>query len=340
MKPTLNYHPNEADRPDPAGGSVICKWKDNKQSAYSFCADDSSNCHLDYMVPELAKRGFVGTYWVNPGRGAAGDNNGCWQSRYSEWVEVAKQGSDFGNHTMTHTSLSSVDVAEWEISECAKIIREANPRQSLLLFLAGGDSHWAIPQGELTKLLYKYGCIQGRGGGLRDLMEHRVRVDGKIIENYTISPEEAIEAADRAIESGNWHLSVVHDVGPDAKSLPTDDKAYEALLDRIYENRDKVWVDTNTQVHKYVTQRNAAKLFQKPVDVLLENHIALELTAGLNTYLYDIPLTIKSEVPDTWRKCDVIQGSKKTMVDAYKGVITYEALPDMGEIIICPAGAK
>ena len=73
MKATLIYPAD--DRTDSPHGSIICKWRGDKQSAYSFCADDSINSHLDYMAPALLKRGFVGTFWVNPGTGASGEQD-------------------------------------------------------------------------------------------------------------------------------------------------------------------------------------------------------------------------------------------------------------------------
>jgi hypothetical protein len=170
---------------------------------------------------------------------------------------------------------------------------------------------------------------------MRDNSEHREVVDNKIVKNWSISPEEAVNYVDNSVNSGNWHMFVVHGVGPKAEYLPTNDLAYGALLDRLYEKRNDVWVGTNTQVFKYITERDNAKIEKLELG---PNVIRLKITAGLNTDLYDFPLTVRTEVPPAWAFCDVKQGSQKVTVKTDGCSITYEALPDMGEIIITKAG--
>ena len=312
------------------GTTVICKWKDNKKAAYSLGADDGLDSQLDYMVPEILKRGFYATFWVNPGH-----SGNRFKRRYDDWKEAAKNGCDFGNHTYRHISVDNMEDAEYEMRECAMAIREANPSQGLQLFRYGGGSDWNVPREEIKLLMCKYGCALDRGGGATDRMYHSQAVPGGKNKTWSVTPEECSMFVSRALESGDWRMSIVHGVGPNAEYLPTDEKAYGALLDGLYENKNEIWVSSNTRIHKYMTERDGAKAARLEIN---ENYLRIIITAGLNPYLYDYPLTVKTNVPFEWQYCDVAQGRNKIAVKSSYGYITYEALPDMGEITVTKAG--
>ena len=214
---------------DRIGASSVCRWKDNKTCAFSMGADDSIHSQLDFMIPEMLKRGFAGTFWINPGRGTPGERGFCWESRRDEWLDAAKKGIDFANHTVYHVGARYYAEAEYEIGECARIIWAANPPQKLQLFERGGGTVWKIGEEELARLLAKYHCVEGRGGGSEDLAWDNA---------YVPNAADFRGYVDAAIAEGSWHHLVCHGCGPEAEWLPTSGPAFIALLDYLVEKQD------------------------------------------------------------------------------------------------------
>ena len=92
----------------------------------------------------------------------------CWIACYDDWKAAAARGHDFANHTLHHLGATSYAHAEQEIRGTAEAIWQTNPRQRLQLFLRGGGTTWDITEAELSEILSKYDCVQGRGGGIED----------------------------------------------------------------------------------------------------------------------------------------------------------------------------
>ena len=305
------------------GDTKICRWKDGKQCAYSLCADDSMHSHLDFMAPEMMKRGFTGTFWVNPGGGASPSDGRCWVSRKTEWLALARAGFDFANHTMHHHGAKTFEEAEYEIGECARVIWESVPGQRLQLFLRGGATDWHISEEEINMLTDKYDCVPGRGGGMCDQTWH---------ETYGVSDTEhdLIHAVDQALLTGSWRIGAWHGVGPKAEWIRTDAAPFLALLDYLHEKRHDIWVGNNTDVHKYMIEYAHA---QPPSSVVRESGIDVTLSVNHPRLdLYDYPLALTTEVPPYWENCTVTQNGKKTSRPVRNGWVMYEAIPGKGDI--------
>jgi hypothetical protein len=310
------------------GDTTITKWKDNKQAAYSLCADDSLASQLDVMAPEMLRRGFVGTFYVNPGLGKTGEHGNCFISRRSEWEALARLGFDFANHTMHHKGAKTVEEADYEIGECMREIYAVNPKQKLQLFQRGGGTTWGITDNELQAILEKYNCVRGRGGGVYGETWHDTPW-------VSADENEFINSVDIAIKAGSWRYEAFHGVGDGGEWLPTSKKAFVALLDYLYEKRDIVWVDTNTNVHKYMMAYNHSK--PPKVECRLngtQTEISVTIENGLRSDLYDYPLTVKTEVPGNWERCVAEQNGKKDSFPVTGGYVLYTVVPNGGEVVL------
>ena len=306
------------------GQTKICQWKDDKTAAFSIGGDDSVHSQLDFMIPEMLKRGFRGTFWVNAGRGTIGERGFCWESRKSEWLTAARQGCDFGNHTMYHVGARFFAEAEYEIGESARNIWASNPGQRLQLFLSGGGTTWNVSREDVEEILQKYFCVPGRGGGrgTQDPCYHSET-------NTSATGEDLVSYVDKAIEERSWHFIGCHGVGPDAEWLPTDEEPFITLLDYLVEKQDKVWGGTHTEVHKYILERESAQVQTKEAT---DHHITLTLSSDTDPLLYDFPLTLKTYVPDTWFTCVVTQKRNKQTLPIINRMVQYDVLPDGSEI--------
>ncbi len=310
------------------GESRICKWKEDKPAAFSIGGDDSLRSQLYFAVPEMDKRGIRGTWWVNPGRGGSTNFKkeddawaNCWIACYDDWKAAAQRGHDFANHTMHHLGVRDYADADFEIGETTRIIRATNPRQRLQLFDKGGGTIWKITDEELVRILDKYDCVWGRGGGIEDVTWD-LNLSAGALRGYV----------DLAIREGSWHHVAFHGIGPECEwGGQKDGDAFRTLLDYLVEKRDQVWTGTHTEVHKYDQERITASV------ELLEvsgDQIHLRLTSAKDPMLYDYPLTLRTRVPEDWRRVRVMQGNELLECRLLSEIVQFEALPGRGDIRI------
>ncbi|HRR06238.1 MAG TPA: hypothetical protein P5105_03050, partial [Victivallales bacterium] len=85
--------------------------------------------------------------------------------------------------------------------------------------------------------------------------------------------------------------------------------------------------------YKYVTERDKAKI--NIIDTS-NKQIEIKILLDLDKDLYDMPLTIKTIVPDNWFKCMIFQNTNKQTVDKKDGKIIYNVFPETSTIKIIP----
>jgi len=310
------------------GQTIICKWKDDKTAAFSVGGDDSLRSQLFFAIPEMDRHGLHGTWWVNPGRGGSKNYKNeddiwanCWIACYEDWKAAAARGHDFANHTMHHLGAQTYAEAESEIRQTAEAIWAANPRQRLQLFDRGGGTSWGISDQELERILRKYDCVWGRGGGIED-PTWEVNPSAARLRGYV----------DSAIHEGSWHHVAFHGIGPACEwGGPVDGEAFVALLDYLGEKREQVWCGTHTEVHKYEQERSRAAV---QVVEASASTIRLKLTTARESRLYDFPLTLKTRIPREWRNAVVRQGSNSTRYSNSENWVCFNAIPGGSEILI------
>src|SRR5436190_11036009 len=78
------------------GTTKIAKWKDDKACAFILMFDDSITSHVKNVIPELTKRGFTGTFYINPGAGHYLGSKQVWEK------DIPAAGFELANHTLTH----------------------------------------------------------------------------------------------------------------------------------------------------------------------------------------------------------------------------------------------
>lgn len=169
----------------------ICKWKGSRRAAYSVGGDDSLRSQLFFTIPEIDKRGIRGTWWMNLGRGGAvnfknkdGRWAECWIACANDWKAAASRGHDFGNHNLHHLG--------------------GQPAPAAAIVLARRGHHLGNFSEEIARILAKYDCVQGRGGGIEDPTSE-----------LNPSPDTLRSYVDVAIQEEGLHLVGFHGIGPD-----------------------------------------------------------------------------------------------------------------------------
>lgn len=306
------------------GSTRVARWQDDRKAAFLLMFDDSVPSHWQVAAPELVKRGLVATFYLNPGKAEF--------QRFKDRreTELWKQGMVYGNHTMTHRGVKDFKDADWEIGECASLIRAMAPGHPRLLSYAQPGvpkGAWNITDEQLNRLLDKYHLVS------------RPDARGHMAVYHLKSAAEMLALADRAIEKGGMEYLIIHGVErikPDwgyqdfwalkqAVLLP--------VLDGLKQRRDRgeLWVTDHVSQHRYEKERQGASL--RTLEAT-DERVRLDLTSTADPRFYDLPLTLVTRVPDSWRQATVKQGGRSVSVKVRAGEVRFQAVPNGGPITL------
>jgi peptidoglycan/xylan/chitin deacetylase (PgdA/CDA1 family) len=130
-----------------------------------------------------------------------------------------------------------------------------------------------------------------------------------------------------------WLVLVFHGV---------DSLGYEALthqmLDEYFQyikgKQDKLWVATFGDATRYMREREAAKVHSNQSS----GKITVTLTHSLDKSMYDLPLTLKTYVPASWKTAKVQQGKRvyneSVMKDDKGSYVLFQAEPNSSGIVL------
>ncbi|GEM_PF-1187943 len=301
----------EVNAAEGVGNTTIATWKDNKKGAFTLRFDDSMWSHHDHAIPNLAKRGLTGSFFLNPALERYGYGINTWESLAS------RADLELCPHTMYHMGASDFDEADYEIGESFRIVWGLNPpdKSRLCPFHRGGGTTW--PEKFIENVQKKY--------PVADYSRECVSYNGQDNKN------ELINFAKKAIEDEKWHMLLTHGTGPNLEYLGFEVSNFEALLDYLVTVKDKLWIGNIGDIYKYIIESRTAKVgnVQNNSEV-----IRLDLISDTDPVSYDFPLTLITEVPAQWKYCHVKQGNIQGIYSVKSGKVMYEAIPNRGEIVL------
>jgi len=286
------------------GKPEVMKFKDGKLGAFSMQFDDSIDSQATVAIPLLNARGLAGTFFVNPGAPY------FWKNRKT-WETCPKFGHELADHTMHHTNAKDLKEADYEMGECARVLRQLCPNQTgLMPFVKGGGTVWRISDEQMQQLMDKHLLYRSpRTGAFSDEKSRG---------------EDLIAFARRAIEQRAWAQLVFHGVG--GGWIRTSKEAFVTLLDYLVANRDKLWIANTSDPYRYQQEYEAIDRVSLADPTEAGFQVAIECdetkvnTRGRPfTELYNQPLTVRVGVPDSWSRFCVVQG------DAVQSGATVEA---------------
>ena len=296
-----------ADKP---GTTTVAKWKGDKACAFILMFDDSSSTHVKNVFPELKKRGFTGTFYVNPGAGHYGANRKVWEKA------IPEAGFELANHTFTHKGgMTKADIEE-EVTSCNEAIRKSTPNLPWPRLVSYGQpggikkENWPMSKEELSKVLKENNLIDRPNFGNR----------GAAIALKT--GEQMLSHVDKAVTEGTMECIIFHGVGGDWISVPL--KEFITLLDGLTERQDKVWITQHMAAHKYAVERDSATV---KIIKASSSQLSLQLSSKTDSKFFDEALTLKTVVPANWKKCTVKQGKSVVEVTVENGLVLFDAFP-------------
>jgi peptidoglycan/xylan/chitin deacetylase (PgdA/CDA1 family)/lysophospholipase L1-like esterase len=294
----------------------ITNWPENKAGAVSLTFDDGTQSQLSLGIPALNARGMKGTFFV-----ITDWVGGAWDP----WKNAAIAGHEIGSHTKSHPYLTTLSTSQ--------LIDELGGSLPLI------DAQ--ITSQNVFSLAYPYGDVNSTVSSVaRDYYSAARGVDCGLnqppYDFYNVracspdSLDDVYYQTDAAEQQGKWLVTFFHSL---------DGTGYGAwvigeLEDYLdYLKARDLWVGPFDALVKYIREKSYATLSVSSSTV---EQIVLSFTDTLDDTIYDVPLTIRSEVPSGWSSVEVQQGSTITtvnsIVEGSTRVIYYSAVPDRGPI--------
>ena len=125
----------------------------------------------------------------------------------------------------------------------------------------------------------------------------------------------AVVLAEQALEERKWGQVGFHGVG--GEWISTSEEHFIELVDYLAANRDRLWIGTTGDVYRYAQQRQAITATDLTDASEAGFKLAIECDeTKVKTYgrpfveVYDEPLTVRVEVPDSWPGFTVAQGEE------------------------------
>ncbi len=257
--------------------------------------------------------------------------------------QYAKQGHEFGGHTITHPYLAVLDeenmLYELEKSK-ADILAHLgayhtfsaegpygteNPRVMEYINRIYPVTRNRIPEPYLEELNRSSKTSPQLHGDKEYVQWQRGA--------YARTPLSEMKSwVDTVVSQGNtWLVLVFHGIDGIGWEA-VDSELLDTYFQYIKSQEEDIWVATFGNVARYMRQRMDAKVNTK----IRDNKISVELTHQLDTTMYNIPLTLKTYLPAEWDTVKIKQGdneqSVKTNNDTKGVYVQYEAYPNQHTI--------
>lgn len=223
----------------------------------------------------------------------------------------AAQGHEIASHTVTHARLAVLDEPnllyelEQSKADVAKFIGEE--------YTFSAECPYGTENERVMSYAHKiYPSLRNRmpESYLEELNRASQVEPGASEKEYVqwqrgpltdISVENMQSWVDTCLAHDNiWLVLVFHGVN----NLGWEPKT-EAELDTYFtymkKREDKLWIATFADVTKYIRERKGSTVSSRRK----RNKIEVELSSNLDKKVYDIPLTLKTYIPDSWGIADV-----------------------------------
>lgn len=249
----------------------VARYKGDKACAISYTFDDGLTEQYTLAAPELEKRGFRGTFFIN---GSKVNENGkpitdTTRVTWGQLKEMAERGHEVANHGWAHRNF-----ARFPLEELKKDILQ---NDSAIKAHVGIPSRtFAYPNNNKSEPGKSY-VMQGR--------------TGTRLTQWSVGSKRSLEDlnrwADTLLKNKDWGVGMTHGLtyGYDAFGDPS---RLWKHWDYVKSREDSIWVATFVEVAAYVKERDSIQLVTEQTD---KGWIVTPVL-NLNQTLFDEPLTL------------------------------------------------
>lgn len=316
---------------------TVCNWQDNKKAAVVLTFDDWSAGHPAIVVPELKKRGMVGTFYPII----------SWNNNWTLIAQAANDGNEIGNHSKTHPHLGAYTAAQLD-GEIGYADTEINAKVATQKV-----STFDYPFGETsaTMITYLKNMKYVAARGVQSSAQNYSYNFAPTVDDYyklmvfALTGKESItsyaSALNRVISGGGLLTYLYHSVNSptvtDNNYAAVAQSAFQYQLDTIQSHRNKIWVTTLSNAIKYHREARCASLTQ--IEAPTDEKWVMNLTDTLSdNEVFNHPLSIILRL--NGRPYDMIKqdGQILTVDSVFNDTIMFRAVPDKGYITLSASG--
>jgi peptidoglycan-N-acetylglucosamine deacetylase len=295
---------------------TIARWPGDREAAISLTFDDAMSTQLENVEPVLRKHHLNGTFFVMTGKPD-------WSQRKKEWQALAAEGNEIANHTVNHPCLLkeitphsqeyTPEKMEAEIRDAATEITQTIGSQRGLTFAYPCGNMSFGPVGEqarnqalFTTYVSQYSfAARGYGvAGAQDPDNMNVLSVPDLGMTQGKDFVALLEMAEPAVRARNWGVFTFHGVGGEWLSIDTE--ALEELTGYL-EQHSEIWTTTFGDAVRYIQERQAASV---ETDKSGESSLDVRLSWPLDRKVYDLPLTLRIDLPTSWKHVNAAANGK------------------------------
>ncbi|MGH9629247.1 MAG: polysaccharide deacetylase family protein [Bryobacteraceae bacterium] len=276
---------------------------------------------VDQFMAKLRESGATYTVEDKPQ-----NDSGSTQSDVLTWDafrRYAAQGHEFASHTVTHPYMPALDAANniYELEKSKEdILEQMGPKHTFSVECPYGIHDERI----LPFVSPRYPL--SRNWVTDEFMEGIMRGDSKDPGDFNkeyvqwqrgprakTSLETMKGWVDTTVNNGLWLVLVFHGIeGIGWEALPTE--TVRAYFDYIKEHEGDTWVATFQDAAKYARERVSSSVTTKRTGDVIEVSVAHKL----DPKLYNLPLTARTVLPDSWNLVRFRQGSETRWVPIHR----------------------
>ena len=232
--------------------------------AVSLTFDDGTDNQLQKILPLLDKYSLKGTFYVHP-------HSANWQDKYAPWKQVAENGHEIGNHTLSHLCSKNLSITAGclDDSSLQDIENDIIAAQQRLGWIAPKQTEWTfaypcyctfVGKGETRQSyvpLIARRFLAGRAGGEYGFGNNPEVVDLACVSGMAtdrMSGFEMIGLVEELTWQQQWVILIFHEI--DGQRLTVGSYDFEMLLKYLQRKAKKICTAPVVQVAKLILQKN------------------------------------------------------------------------------------
>jgi peptidoglycan/xylan/chitin deacetylase (PgdA/CDA1 family) len=276
-------------------------------------------------------------------------NNAIDSTSWAEYKYYASEGHEIASHTVTHARLAVLDEPNllYELKQSKADIEEFLGEE----YTFSAECPYGTENERVMEFAHKvYPSLRNRMPEpyLDELNRSSKRLPNQAQKEYVqwqrgpltnVTMETMKSWVDTCINNDNiWLVLVFHGINGVGWE-PRTDTELEEYFTYIKERTNQIWVATFADVTKYIRQRKNSMIQSE----LKKDRIEVTISNDLDPKVYDIPLSLKTYVPEAWNSVLIEKKLSKGAGRPYKiqrdslgSFVLYELKSDENIILLKP----